>query len=95
MKTFFYLLLALCCAACAPKKQPVSLIFDTDMAPDYDDVGAMAVLHALADSGEVDILATVSSNKQETTAPCISGGPGFPSARRKAKGSVWIPGIKG
>ena len=51
MKTFFYLLLALCCAACAPKKQPVSLIFDTDMAPDYDDVGAMAVLHALADSG--------------------------------------------
>ena len=46
MKTFFYLLLALCCAACAPKKQPVSLIFDTDMAPDYDDVGAMAVLHA-------------------------------------------------
>ena len=66
LKRFY--LLALCCAACAPKKQPVSLIFDTDMAPDYDDVGAMAVLHALADSGEVDILATVSSNKQETTA---------------------------
>lgn len=83
--------MALCCAACAPKKQPVSLIFDTDMAPDYDDVGAMAVLHALADSGEVDILATVSSNKQETTAPCIDvlntyfGRPGTPGRRAERR----------
>ena len=103
MKTFFYLLLALCCAACAPKKQPVSLIFDTDMAPDYDDVGAMAVLHALADSGEVDILATVSSNKQETTAPCIDvlntyfGRPGIPVGAPKGEGvsmDTWHKGLK-
>src|SRR5690606_5203914 len=26
---------------------PVAVIFDTDMGPDYDDVGALAVLHAL------------------------------------------------
>ena len=62
---------AAACAACAPKEPPVSLIFDTDMAPDYDDVGALAVLHALADSGEARILATVSSNRLETTVPCI------------------------
>ena len=37
----------------APEVQNV--IFDTDMAPDYDDVGALAVLHALADSGEARI----------------------------------------
>ena len=61
------------------------------MAPDYDDVGAMAVLHALADSGEVDILATVSSNKQETTAPCIDvlntyfGRPGIPVGAPKGE----------
>lgn len=70
-KTLLLFLLAALCVACAPKAQPVALIFDTDMGPDYDDVGAMAVLHALADSGEVDILATVSSNRLEMSAPCI------------------------
>ncbi len=34
----------------------VQLIFDTDWGPDVDDVGAAAVLHALADNDEVDIL---------------------------------------
>ena len=32
------------------------VLFDTDMAWDWDDVGAMAVLHALADMGEAEIL---------------------------------------
>ena len=36
--------------------KPVKVIFDTDMAYDWDDVGAMAVLHALADLGEAEIL---------------------------------------
>lgn len=49
----------------------VNLIFDTDLGPDYDDVGAMAVMHVLADSGQVNILATMSSNKNELVAPCI------------------------
>lgn len=44
---------AVCCAA-GPK-----IIFDTDMYTDFDDVGAMAVLHALADAGECEILGTV------------------------------------
>lgn len=56
----------------AQKKQPVSLIFDTDIAPDYDDVGAMALLHAFADAGEARILATISSNAFETTVPTMS-----------------------
>jgi len=54
-----------------PQPQPVSVIFDTDMAPDYDDVGALAMLHALADNGEAKILATVSSNMYVNAAPCI------------------------
>lgn len=41
------------------KNTPVSVIFDTDMGCDYDDVGALTMLHALADSGEVRILGTV------------------------------------
>lgn len=63
-------LLNLCVSA--QKSKPVSVIFDTDIAPDYDDVGAMALLHALADAGEVKILATISCNAFETTAPSIS-----------------------
>lgn len=56
----------------AAEQQPVTrIIFDTDMAPDYDDVGALTLLHAFADSGLVEIAATVSSNKTETAVPCI------------------------
>ena len=36
---------------------PKRVIFETDMSTDVDDVGALAVLHALADSGEAEILA--------------------------------------
>lgn len=50
----------------------VPVILDTDIAGDYDDVGAMAVLHALADKGEAKILAVVSCNAFETTVPTIS-----------------------
>ena len=58
---------------------------------------------ALADSGEVDILATVSSNKQETTAPCIDvlntyfGRPGIPVGAPKGEGvsmDTWHKGLK-
>lgn len=40
---------------------PVKIFFDTDMETDCDDAGAMAVLHSLADLGECEILATVTS----------------------------------
>jgi len=48
------------------------IIFDTDLGPDYDDVGALAFLHAMADSGIVEIMATVSSNMNELVAPSIN-----------------------
>lgn len=41
---------------------PVPIIFDTDFAPDVDDVGALAILHALADQGEASILGVVISS---------------------------------
>ncbi len=40
----------------------VKIIFDTDMGPDYDDIGAIALLHAFANQGKIEILATVSSD---------------------------------
>jgi pyrimidine-specific ribonucleoside hydrolase len=48
--------------------QKPSVIFDSDMGPDYDDVGAIAMLHAFADSGKVNILATVASTRFEGVA---------------------------
>jgi inosine-uridine nucleoside N-ribohydrolase len=50
---------------------PVKIIFDTDLGPDYDDMGALAFLHAMAASGKAEILATVSSNKHLLVAPSI------------------------
>jgi hypothetical protein len=55
----------------AAPAQPVDVIFDTDMDSDCDDVGALAILHALADRGEARVLATVSSSQNPWTAPCI------------------------
>jgi pyrimidine-specific ribonucleoside hydrolase len=54
----------------AQEKTP--LIFDTDMGPDYDDVGAITLLHALADSNQVNILATIASTKYPGVAPVLS-----------------------
>jgi inosine-uridine nucleoside N-ribohydrolase len=43
----------------------VPVIFDTDMGPDYDDVGAITMLHAYADAGDAKILATMASTKYD------------------------------
>lgn len=54
---------ALCALCGAPlhATEPMTILFDTDMTTDCDDAGAMAVLHALADRGECEILAAVTS----------------------------------
>src|SRR4030095_499500 len=54
--------------AAQKNSHPIAIIFDSDMGPDYDDVGAIALLHAFADSGYVKILATVASTKYEGVA---------------------------
>ena len=50
---------------------PVKVIFDTDMASDVDDVGALAALHALADLGEAEVLAVGISSRNEDVGPCL------------------------
>jgi inosine-uridine nucleoside N-ribohydrolase len=54
------------------KSTAVAIIFDTDIGPDYDDVGAITILHALADSNECKILATVASNKHKRIAAVLN-----------------------
>ena len=52
--------------------EQVHLIFDSDMGPDYDDVGAITIMHALADKGDVKILATMASTKYDGVAGVLS-----------------------
>jgi pyrimidine-specific ribonucleoside hydrolase len=56
----------------ATAQEKIPLIFDTDMGPDYDDVGAIAMLHALADSNQVNILATIASTRYPGVASVLN-----------------------
>ena len=50
----------------------LNVIFDSDMGPDYDDVGAITLLHNFADEGKANILATIASTKYENVAAVFS-----------------------
>lgn len=50
---------------------PVRIIFDSDIGPDCDDAGTLAVLHALADRGEAIILGMACCTSSEWGAPCL------------------------
>lgn len=52
-----------CITAFTLSAAPVKVVFDTDMYTDIDDVGALACLHALADAGECEILATLTNTR--------------------------------
>lgn len=74
--------------------EPARIIFDTDMADDCDDAGALAVLHALADRGEAEILAIVTNRKDPSNASAAAcaviggyyGRPGIPVGTDKDGG---------
>lgn len=68
MRYKLLLLFLLLASFCFGQRKPVNIIFDSDMGPDYDDVGAIAILHALADKGEAHILATVASTRYDGVA---------------------------
>ncbi|TCO88240.1 inosine-uridine nucleoside N-ribohydrolase [Chthoniobacter flavus] len=71
---------------------PARIFFDTDMETDCDDAGAMAVLHALADRGECEILATVVSVRDPNSAATVDaintyyGRPNLPLGMVKGAG---------
>ncbi len=68
------------CSSVAPKENnglnvskptPVKIIYETDFTFDVDDVGALAVLHVLADNGEAEILAVCYNEVQSRAADAI------------------------
>jgi hypothetical protein len=76
---FVVFLLLIGCTACSQDTQSsldvqhtrVSVIYETDFTFDVDDVGALAVLHALADNGEAEILAISYNEVQSRAADAI------------------------
>lgn len=70
-------------------KEPVKIIFDSDMGPDFDDVGAITILHALASKGECEILATMASDGYPYIAPTLEV---FNRYFRKPNIPIGIPG---
>ena len=71
---------------------PERVLFDTDPGGDIDDAGAMAILHALADRGEIELLAIGVSNGHPLTVPYTRavnawfGRPGIPVGNVPAPG---------
>jgi len=51
--------------------QPKKIIYETDMCADVDDAGGLAVLHALANKGEAEILAVCFNEVHPYGAPAI------------------------
>ncbi len=72
-------------------QSPPHIIFDTDISSDVDDVGAVAVLQALADQGKTKILAMMVSSGDPWGALCLDalnrwfGRPGIPVGMIKDK----------
>jgi hypothetical protein len=70
------------------------VIFDADMSSDWDDIGDFAVLHGLADLGEIEIIACMTSSTNGGTPLCMSaintyyGRPDIPCARHSNSGGV-------
>lgn len=107
MRFYLAVLLALLLASCARAPTPdlhtqvriqaraVPVIFDTDLGYDVDDAGALAVLHALADRGEAEILATMSVVGDPLSAGALDvintyyGRPNIPVGAMK--GGRWTP----
>lgn len=71
IKCLFLLVLVLPSVASAQHQNPEKIIFDTDICLDVDDVGALALLHALEDNGESELLAVVFNEVHPSGAPAI------------------------
>ncbi len=55
----------------AQDQQPKKVIYETDMCADVDDVGGLAMLHAMANNHEVEILAVCFNEVHPYGAPAI------------------------
>jgi hypothetical protein len=78
------------CSVCAA--EPVSIIFDTDVDHDCDDIGALYILHGAVQRGEAKLLGTMGCTSSDDIAPCLEaintwfGRPDVPVGTLKDQG---------
>jgi len=91
------LVLAITLTASAFAGEPPSYILDTDLASDCDDAGAVAMVNALADNGQVNVLAMMVSTGGRTVGPALGaintwyGHGGWPIGVLKDE-TFWVGG---
>lgn len=88
-----FLALLLLAASPAHAADVPRIFFDTDMATDCDDAGALAVLHVLANQGECEILATVSSSLNPTACAAVDAINRYYRRPELLVGTVKGPGV--
>lgn len=71
MLTFALLIPILFAVEFVSAREPVKVIFDTDMGNDVDDAMALAVVHALQTRGELELLAVTTTKDNKFAAPMI------------------------
>ncbi|MDR0328983.1 MAG: nucleoside hydrolase [Planctomycetaceae bacterium] len=71
MQRIISLLLTLIFAASIHATEPVRLVFDTDLGNDVDDAMALAVIHALQNRGECELLAITTTKDNPFVVPMI------------------------
>ena len=71
MQRIFPLLLVLALSVETFAAQPVRLVFDTDLGNDVDDSMALAVIHALQNRNECELLAVTTTKDNPYVAPMI------------------------
>lgn len=75
-----------------PRSSAVNVLFDTDIGPDCDDVGTLALMHALADLGEANLLGVGVTVSNPWSAPTVDAintwykRPALPVATLKENG---------
>ena len=71
MQRMIFIVLTLFFAVSIYAAEPVRLVFDTDLGNDVDDSMALAVIHALQNRGECELLAITTTKDNPFVAPMI------------------------
>jgi len=77
----------------AARAEAVSVILDTDIGPDCDDVAALVLLHGAATRGEARLLATICCISSEWGAPCLDAINTYFGRPEIAVGTLKDPGF--
>lgn len=75
--------------------RPRPILLDTDLGPDADDAGAVAMLHALADQGQVELPGMLCNTTCEWVAPCLAAINAWHGRAAIPVGTLMGPGHSG